>query len=152
GAHLRLGVGRLAVGASVDHRHHLWNRRKELPPVAGAGIGVELQCHLLAHGEDRLAARLGDLDSGRRSGRRRWRTAGASQRADDDRPCPSVHAAEYRESPAARSEVPSMASLPKTKVVEILNKILEIELAGVVRYTHYSLMVFGHARIPIVSW
>jgi len=45
-----------------------------------------------------------------------------------------------------------MASLPKTKVVEILNKILEIELAGVVRYTHYSLMVFGHARIPITSW
>ncbi len=38
------------------------------------------------------------------------------------------------------------------KVVEILNKILETELAGVVRYTHYSLMVFGHNRIPIVKW
>ncbi len=38
------------------------------------------------------------------------------------------------------------------KVVEILNKILESELAGVVRYTHYSLMVFGHNRIPIVKW
>jgi bacterioferritin len=37
-------------------------------------------------------------------------------------------------------------------VIEALNRILEIELAGVVRYTHYSLMVFGHARIPIVSW
>ena len=35
---------------------------------------------------------------------------------------------------------------------EILNKILEIELAGVVRYTHYSLMIYGHNRIPIVSW
>jgi bacterioferritin len=33
-----------------------------------------------------------------------------------------------------------------------LNKILELELAGVVRYTHYSLMVFGYNRIPIVSW
>ncbi len=37
-------------------------------------------------------------------------------------------------------------------VVGLLNEILETELAGVVRYTHYSLMVFGHSRIPIVSW
>lgn len=36
--------------------------------------------------------------------------------------------------------------------VALLNEILETELAGVVRYTHYSLMVFGHNRIPIVSW
>ena len=34
--------------------------------------------------------------------------------------------------------------------VEILNKIMEHELAGVVRYTHYSLMVYGYNRIPIV--
>lgn len=37
-------------------------------------------------------------------------------------------------------------------VVSLLNNILEAELAGVVRYTHYSLMVFGYNRIPIVSW
>jgi bacterioferritin len=37
-------------------------------------------------------------------------------------------------------------------VVSVLNKILETELAGVVRYTHYSLMIFGYHRIPIVSW
>ncbi|MGY6274301.1 ferritin-like domain-containing protein [Methylomonas sp. MgM2] len=37
-------------------------------------------------------------------------------------------------------------------VIGILNKILEAELAGVVRYTHYALMVFGYNRIPIVSW
>jgi bacterioferritin len=36
--------------------------------------------------------------------------------------------------------------------IEILNKIMDLELAGVVRYTHYSLMVFGYNRIPIVSW
>lgn len=36
--------------------------------------------------------------------------------------------------------------------IEILNRILELELAGVVRYTHYALMVFGYNRIPIVSW
>ncbi len=38
------------------------------------------------------------------------------------------------------------------KSIDILNKIMEVELAGVVRYTHYSLMVFGYNRIPIVSW
>lgn len=37
-------------------------------------------------------------------------------------------------------------------VVQTLNSILELELSGVVRYTHYSMMVFGHGRIPIVSW
>lgn len=40
----------------------------------------------------------------------------------------------------------------KQKAIEILNKIMELELAGVVRYTHYALMVFGYNRIPIVSW
>jgi bacterioferritin len=44
------------------------------------------------------------------------------------------------------------SSLPKSDVVALLNKILEAELAGAVRYTHYSLMVFGYNRIPIVSW
>jgi bacterioferritin len=36
--------------------------------------------------------------------------------------------------------------------VALLNRIMESELAGVVRYTHYSLMVFGYNRIPIISW
>ena len=40
----------------------------------------------------------------------------------------------------------------KAEAVKLLNQIMEAELAGVVRYTHYSLMVFGHNRIPIVSW
>lgn len=38
------------------------------------------------------------------------------------------------------------------KAINALNRIMELELAGVVRYTHYSLMVFGYNRIPIVSW
>ncbi|MDA1134516.1 MAG: ferritin-like domain-containing protein [Proteobacteria bacterium] len=38
------------------------------------------------------------------------------------------------------------------KIIEALNKILELELAGVVRYTHYALMVYGYSRIPIISW
>ena len=40
----------------------------------------------------------------------------------------------------------------KDKVIEQLNSILEHELAGVVRYTHYALMIYGHSRIPIVKW
>ena len=38
------------------------------------------------------------------------------------------------------------------RVIEQLNRILECELAGVVRYTHYSMMIFGYSRIPIVKW
>jgi bacterioferritin len=42
--------------------------------------------------------------------------------------------------------------LDGASVLEKLNRILELELAGVVRYTHYSFMVYGYGRIPIVSW
>ena len=45
-----------------------------------------------------------------------------------------------------------MTEIEKEPVVAVLNKILESELAGVVRYTHYSFLVFGFGRIPIVSW
>jgi bacterioferritin len=40
----------------------------------------------------------------------------------------------------------------KQAAISALNQILELELAGVVRYTHYSLMIYGYNRIPIVSW
>lgn len=36
--------------------------------------------------------------------------------------------------------------------IDALNRIMELELAGVVKYTHYSLMVYGYNRIPIVAW
>lgn len=45
-----------------------------------------------------------------------------------------------------------MNKMKKEKVIQKLNALLENELAGVVRYTHYSFMVFGPHRIPIVSW
>ena len=45
-----------------------------------------------------------------------------------------------------------METLNKEEVVGVLNRLLEAELAGVVRYTHYSFLVFGFGRIPIVSW
>lgn len=35
---------------------------------------------------------------------------------------------------------------------KLLSRIMEFELAGVVRYTHYSLMVSGPNRIPIVAF
>jgi bacterioferritin len=43
-------------------------------------------------------------------------------------------------------------ALNPAKVIDQLNLILECELAGVVRYTHYSMMIFGFSRIPIVKW
>ncbi|MBC7420802.1 MAG: bacterioferritin [Bdellovibrio sp.] len=42
--------------------------------------------------------------------------------------------------------------MDKQKIVDCLNEVLEHELAGVVRYTHYAFMVFGHNRIPICGW
>src|ERR1700757_5133175 len=46
----------------------------------------------------------------------------------------------------------NMSELDQQSVVGVLNRILESELAGVVRYTHHSFLVFGFGRIPIVSW
>lgn len=45
-----------------------------------------------------------------------------------------------------------MSDTDSKKVIKLLNNIMELELAGVVRYIHYSLMVFGYNRIPIVDW
>jgi bacterioferritin len=45
-----------------------------------------------------------------------------------------------------------MTEINKKQVVDLLNSILESELAGVIRYTHYSFLVFGYHRIPIVAW
>ena len=44
------------------------------------------------------------------------------------------------------------AQIESNKVYSILNEIMEYELAGVVRYTHSSLMVSGPYRIPIVTF
>ena len=45
-----------------------------------------------------------------------------------------------------------MRELDQEKAITLLNSIMECELAGVVRYTHYSLMVTGPNRIPIVDF
>ncbi|NDD91366.1 bacterioferritin [bacterium] len=38
------------------------------------------------------------------------------------------------------------------KLFDLLNRALEHEYSGVIRYSHYSLMIFGFHRIPIVKW
>jgi bacterioferritin len=45
-----------------------------------------------------------------------------------------------------------MKDLEMGKTIQVLNEIMEAELSGVVRYTHYSLMVTGPNRIPIVQF
>ena len=42
--------------------------------------------------------------------------------------------------------------MDRNRVIDTLNSIMELELAGVVRYMHYSLMVYGYNRLPIVEW
>lgn len=45
-----------------------------------------------------------------------------------------------------------MHELNTDATVSTLNKIMQYELAGVVRYTHYALMVRGPFRAPIVQF
>jgi len=45
-----------------------------------------------------------------------------------------------------------MSHLKNQVAIDALNEIMELELAGVVKYTHYALMINGYNRIPIVSW
>jgi bacterioferritin len=39
----------------------------------------------------------------------------------------------------------------REETITVLNRLVELALAGAVRYTQYS-MIFGHARIPIMHW
>ena len=45
-----------------------------------------------------------------------------------------------------------MRELNTSRVCDLLNEIVELEMAGVVRYAHSSLMVTGPNRIPIVQF
>jgi len=45
-----------------------------------------------------------------------------------------------------------MSEMKHQIAIGTLNRIMELELAGVVKYTHYALMVYGYNRIPIVAW
>ena len=43
-------------------------------------------------------------------------------------------------------------SKTEKKALECLNEIFQAEMAGIVRYLHYSFMIMGHNRIPIQKW
>ncbi|WP_373542421.1 bacterioferritin [Chamaesiphon sp.] len=45
-----------------------------------------------------------------------------------------------------------MQDLNQEKAIDVLRSLMEFELAGVVRYTHYALMITGPNRIPIVDF
>lgn len=45
-----------------------------------------------------------------------------------------------------------MEALNRDKAIALLNRIMECELAGVVRYTHYSLLVSGYNGDPVAEW
>jgi bacterioferritin len=64
--------------------------------------------------------------------------------AEGDRVFPAPHGTLFRRL--------TMNEKTREGAIKTLNEILELELAGVVRYTHYALMVYGYNRIPIISW
>jgi bacterioferritin len=53
---------------------------------------------------------------------------------------------------ASTASAPEDWTIDTPRVVDVLNRVLELELAGTVRYMHYSFMVFGHNRIPLTAW
>lgn len=38
------------------------------------------------------------------------------------------------------------------QIMDTLHKIFKLEMAGIIRYMHYSFMIMGHNRIPIQAW
>jgi bacterioferritin len=45
-----------------------------------------------------------------------------------------------------------MTMTSNKKALEILSQIFQAEMAGIIRYLHYSFMIMGHNRIPIQKW
>ena len=45
-----------------------------------------------------------------------------------------------------------MEALNRDKTIMVLNRIMECELVGVIRYTHYSLLVSGYNGDPVADW
>ena len=48
--------------------------------------------------------------------------------------------------------VKSESLVNKELVIKKLTEIFDLELSGVIRYTHYSLMIFGPNRLPLISF
>lgn len=51
----------------------------------------------------------------------------------------------------AKKTKKSGGSAPKG-ALECMNRIFQAEMAGIIRYLHYSFMIVGHNRIPIQAW
>jgi bacterioferritin len=43
-------------------------------------------------------------------------------------------------------------SQPSQQIMKCLHQIFQNEMAGIIRYLHYSFMIMGHNRIPIQKW
>jgi bacterioferritin len=52
----------------------------------------------------------------------------------------------------AKKSSKDAAPTASRKVMECLEKIYQLEMAGIHRYLHYSFMIMGHNRIPIQKW
>jgi bacterioferritin len=48
--------------------------------------------------------------------------------------------------------MPTMSEKVPSQIVKCLEEIFEAEMAGIMRYMHYSFMIMGHNRIPIQKW
>ena len=48
--------------------------------------------------------------------------------------------------------ITSESLVNKEVVIKKLTEIFDLELSGVIRYTHYSLMIFGPNRLPLISF
>lgn len=42
--------------------------------------------------------------------------------------------------------------MKKEEIINKLTEIFDLELSGVIRYTHYSLMIFGPNRLPLIDF
>ena len=42
--------------------------------------------------------------------------------------------------------------MKKKEIINKLTEIFDLELSGVIRYTHYSLMIFGPNRLPLIEF
>ena len=42
--------------------------------------------------------------------------------------------------------------MDKKDIIKILSKVFDLELSGVIRYTQYSLMIFGPNRLPLIDF
>ena len=43
-------------------------------------------------------------------------------------------------------------AMNKEAIISKLSEIFVLELSGVIRYTHYSLMIFGYNRLPLIDF